>query len=400
MWRVFDIERIVCVAREEKKMLIPFPLVGQQQNNKGKNKQTTKATLITIWRYCSGYLMRPIAQHFAQQHFVCKIPSFLHSIAEEDEWKLKNMQKLCFNEIKQQWAAVSSMTNSNSKSHHHVQTHRHHHHHKTAEEEIVKSSVINPKKNKAENAAFINFIHQQTGFEKSQIMEYWSYYVTTLQSEEFVQKYIEELWKVFTVLLIMCTGIYVMSQEDVLYAGNVCYTRWPQHSNRNLKFYYQLSFGYHLHRVVYQLFDTQRSDFVIMMIHHCITVVLIFSSYFFGLMEVGGLVMAVHDNADFFLAGAKTCIYSNEKFGRDLCFGAFVLSWIVVRIFVFSWKVLYPLTFQTTPMYSCRPLHMIAFQILLYLLLVCSSFFFSLLLFQFATKQQITNPRCCLSLSI
>lgn len=106
------------------------------------------------------------------------------------------------------------------------------------------------------------------------------------------------------------------------------------------------------------------------MIHHWVTLGLIAGSLYYGLTEIGCLVMICHDNADMFLALTKVCGFENFEIGKNIFFCCFAISWVVCRIILFSSKVIIPLLLDAAPMYTCHfayPCFVIALVILLLL---------------------------------
>merc|ERR1712154_607444 len=57
--------------------------------------------------------------------------------------------------------------------------------------------------------------------------------------------------------------------------------------------------------------------------------------------RTGSLVLFIHDNSDIFLESAKVCNYCSWNFGKEFFFALFALSWLVMRIWAFCYKVLY-----------------------------------------------------------
>merc|ERR1712012_176610 len=106
-----------------------------------------------------------------------------------------------------------------------------------------------------------------------------------------------------------------------------------------------------------------------MFIHHWVTAMLIGASWYWGLMNIGSVVMVAHDNSDIFLPLAKVGKWCRCNAIKNLGFVLFVLSWIISRIGIFSWKVIVPM-FQYAPTaYSCHYGKFVAFATGLLILL-------------------------------
>ena len=116
-----------------------------------------------------------------------------------------------------------------------------------------------------------------------------------------------------------------------------------------------------------------------MFVHHWVTVVLIFASWYWGLMNVGALVMVCHDNADIFLPFSKLGRWARFDMVTNINFGLFVLSWIFSRIMLFGWKVIIPVYIYARVAYSCHYWKWVFFTALLTILLSLHIYWFRLI---------------------
>ncbi|KAF9764721.1 Ceramide synthase 2 [Nosema granulosis] len=80
-----------------------------------------------------------------------------------------------------------------------------------------------------------------------------------------------------------------------------------------------------------------------MILHHIVTLTLIGGSFLLGYSRYGMVVMALHDISDPFLESAKLFIYLKEKITADIIFTLFSIIFIISRLFIFPYVVLYPL---------------------------------------------------------
>eukprot|EP00345_Euplotes_harpa_P018660 CAMPEP_0168340848 /NCGR_PEP_ID=MMETSP0213-20121227/14311_1 /TAXON_ID=151035 /ORGANISM="Euplotes harpa, Strain FSP1.4" /LENGTH=262 /DNA_ID=CAMNT_0008347169 /DNA_START=121 /DNA_END=909 /DNA_ORIENTATION=- len=95
------------------------------------------------------------------------------------------------------------------------------------------------------------------------------------------------------------------------------YTVMPKY----LKFYYIASLSYYLEDLIFHLFQSPNSDYFEMILHHVVTAMLIFSSYFNGFWNIGMFVLMQMDVADIFIGLIRLVI-------------DFARSWIVFTIYV------------------------------------------------------------------
>ncbi len=68
-----------------------------------------------------------------------------------------------------------------------------------------------------------------------------------------------------------------------------------------------------------------------MVVHHIITLFLLFLSYTSNFVRVGSLVLLTHDVADGILELAKLCKYAKRDRLCDVVFGVFTVVWVATR---------------------------------------------------------------------
>jgi hypothetical protein len=111
------------------------------------------------------------------------------------------------------------------------------------------------------------------------------------------------------------------------------------HCAREMRTYYVMEFAWYAMGMVLMFCKKRRSDFLEMLAHHAITSVLIFTSYSYGYIRVGIVVMMLHNLFDPFLNAAKCCHYAFKGSLHALADVSFALA--AVTFFV-SRLVLYP----------------------------------------------------------
>ncbi|XP_070546418.1 ceramide synthase 1-like [Ptychodera flava] len=112
---------------------------------------------------------------------------------------------------------------------------------------------------------------------------------------------------------------------------------------------YQLGFYVHSMYATFYM-DTIRNDFLMMILHHFVTIFLIFFSYSVRCHRMGMLVLFCHDLTDVFLEAAKIFNYTKERNGKshllneiiaNVLFVLFAISWVILRMYWYPLKVLY-----------------------------------------------------------
>ena len=101
--------------------------------------------------------------------------------------------------------------------------------------------------------------------------------------------------------------------------------------------FFLITLGYHTLRTFQEMFKTnKRNDFVEMMLHHILTLVLYTGSYMINCVEIGILVVYCHDWADLFGHFAKSVSDTNFK-APKVFLGIFMwLSWLLARCVFFD----------------------------------------------------------------
>ncbi|XP_074661959.1 ceramide synthase 1-like [Tubulanus polymorphus] len=114
---------------------------------------------------------------------------------------------------------------------------------------------------------------------------------------------------------------------------------------------YMIQLSFYIHSVYGTLFmDQWRSDSIVMLFHHFLTLCLIAFSHANRFFKIGVLVFFVHDGTDILLEFAKCNVYMKDRGGfwkefhdkiSAVVFVAFTISWFVLRLYWFPLKVVY-----------------------------------------------------------
>lgn len=156
------------------------------------------------------------------------------------------------------------------------------------------------------------------------------------------KKFCESMWRFTFYLAIFIYGINHLWSTSWMWDTRECWQNYPfqplspeQHSYYlvELAFYWSLMFS--------QFIDIKRKDFVIMLVHHLATILLITFSYGNNMIRAGSMVMCVHDASDIFLEAAKMANYA--KYQR-LCDGLFVffsISFFICRLVIFPFWIIH-----------------------------------------------------------
>lgn len=158
-----------------------------------------------------------------------------------------------------------------------------------------------------------------------------------------LQKFNEAFWRFGFYTFIWVYGIWVGLRESWLTDMYAIWGGWPleQVVSNEVRWYYFLSMGHYIHLFVTQFFEPKRKDWWEMFIHHIVTMLLLFFSYFVQFTRIGVIVLLCHDGSDIFLELAKLFNYLKMGTLCDVTFSVFALAFFIGRLVIYPWRVLY-----------------------------------------------------------
>lgn len=123
---------------------------------------------------------------------------------------------------------------------------------------------------------------------------------------------------------------------------------WPdQKVKTKLKALYVYAAGFYIYSFFAAIFwETRRSDFVVTILHHVATVVLIILSYVLRFARVGCIVLAIHDASDVVMEFSKILKYIGYDLLPSITFVIFVISWLVLRIIYFPIWIIWSTSYE------------------------------------------------------
>lgn len=93
--------------------------------------------------------------------------------------------------------------------------------------------------------------------------------------------------------------------------------------------------------------ETRRSDFKVMLVHHIVTSFLIILSYVFRFARIGSVILALHEISDVFLEIGKMCKYSGAETMTSVSFVLFFLSWTALRLIYYPFWILWSTSYES-----------------------------------------------------
>lgn len=211
-------------------------------------------------------------------------------------------------------------------------------------------------------------------------------WLTAFQQDEKraakLQKFCESGWTFTFYTFIWVFGMICISDKP--YFTESVHLVWDNYPfsppSLDVTWYYWLSVGHYIHLFVSQFFETKRKDFVEMLIHHVVTLLLLCFSWMVNFSRIGALVLAVHDICDVFLHAAKLLNYMKYGEAANVMFTAFAVCFFVCRLIIFPFRIIYSSLVWTVTTGGYKPWFVYYFfNALLLSLLVLHIFWFSII---------------------
>jgi len=167
---------------------------------------------------------------------------------------------------------------------------------------------------------------------------------------ERAEKGAKHAYKTFYFVTAVVIGYFVFKDLDYMPKSLLCngemsrvYQDFPFHKKTPyFDIYYIAQIGYHLESFISHLGSKPKNDYIEMMLHHIITLLLIFLSYMSNYSNVGAAVMFVHDWGDVFVSIVRTVLDLNlPSWVVVYAFGSMFAVWIYTRLLVFPLEILY-----------------------------------------------------------
>lgn len=158
------------------------------------------------------------------------------------------------------------------------------------------------------------------------------------------RKFAISLWKAMFYSFMSLYGYIVLRNEpwaygikDIMRTWGVGNTPWT------ILFYYHLEFSYYFVELFYLFSEHMYKDFLQMVLHHLITLHLLFMSYHTDMLRCGVVIMAIHDISDPFLEIGKLVNYTSNTSLATGVFVCFATIFIVSRNVIYTFFVSLPI---------------------------------------------------------
>nr|XP_023653417.1 ceramide synthase 6 [Paramormyrops kingsleyae] len=189
----------------------------------------------------------------------------------------------------------------------------------------------------------------------------------------------ESMWRFTYYLYIFTYGVQFLNKTTWIWNTKYCWYSYPyQPLTVDLHYYYVLQLSFYLSMLFMQFTDIRKKDFLLILMHHLATILLVTFSYVNNMVRVGSLVMCLHDAADVLMEAAKMANYAKCQRVCNVIFVMFALVFVSSRLGVYPIWVLNTTLFESWEIIGPYPSWWV-FNSLLLLLQVLHVFWFYLI---------------------
>lgn len=163
-------------------------------------------------------------------------------------------------------------------------------------------------------------------------------------------KFQETVWRFMLYSFLFFFGNITLykTSPNCLTQPRTCWLGYPnkQQLNSLNYWYFQIELSFYTSCAISQFFDVRRKDFWPMCIHHFATIFLIAFSYCINMLNIGAVIMLLHDFSDIFLEFSKIVKYASCERLATFGFMSFGLSFFLARIVYFPFWILHSVWFD------------------------------------------------------
>ncbi|OMJ66585.1 hypothetical protein SteCoe_36521 [Stentor coeruleus] len=142
--------------------------------------------------------------------------------------------------------------------------------------------------------------------------------------------------------------------------------------------YIIIQLGYHMHSLIVLITSKIRNDFMEMLLHHFVAIMLISLAYLMNYLPVSLLVLYSHDISDFFVSLSRFLVDTDLSLLKSVSFIFLVISWFYTRLIVFPFDLIRASCYENPMINEIYGIEVIT--VMLHVLLVLHAYWFVLLM--------------------
>jgi hypothetical protein len=176
------------------------------------------------------------------------------------------------------------------------------------------------------------------------------------EREERAERMVMHFYKSVYFTLAVIAGWYVNKDvpwlpKALLGKGDtsILYKGWPYvdlDSAPYLSLYQMIQLGFHAHILVTHFTEPPKKNFIEMLLHHTMTILLVVLGYFFNMQSGGSITLLVHDVSDIFVSAARGLMDTNYKKCILFLYICLMVSWGYTRLYVYPVHLIFPTMFS------------------------------------------------------
>jgi len=174
-------------------------------------------------------------------------------------------------------------------------------------------------------------------------------------TEQKQQRFGAQFWKLIYHACATLTPVFILKKDAPWWPPGIGRSPETMFENypytpmiKELNIYYLVQLGWSLHSLFVTVFQTGRTDYVFVIIHHMATQTLVFGSYFVqNNLRLGTAVFFVHDICDFPVCLTRLFMYIG--YAKCACGFYFLLliTWAVFRLILYPFSVIRNVSFSS-----------------------------------------------------
>jgi acyl-CoA-dependent ceramide synthase len=155
-------------------------------------------------------------------------------------------------------------------------------------------------------------------------------------------KFKQQGWVFLYYLTAWCWGFYEYYHSTYWFDTTEMWLGYPHTASMtvSVKLYFLFQMAFWFHMVFVTLVEPWQGDFIVMLLHHFITIAMLCGAYLSGHLRAGHTILVEQDLGDIILPAAKMCNYiglGSSRFNKafaaaaDGFFALFAVVWIITR---------------------------------------------------------------------
>tara|TARA_B100001094_G_C17989059_1_gene699193 strand:- start:118 stop:852 length:735 start_codon:yes stop_codon:yes gene_type:complete len=157
------------------------------------------------------------------------------------------------------------------------------------------------------------------------------------------KKFKETCWRV---ILYSISVLYIYNSyknNNIEFSRESIWKDWPHEITNDTYNIYKYYISLYIHQLFLINIESKNTDYISLLIHHFITLILVILSWYNNFTKIGIFIMGLHDISDVFLEIAKCFNYlksSKLSKGADIFFIIFSISFFYLRLYIFPTIIL------------------------------------------------------------